>query len=34
MAGTITGIRIDPADSGKGGTALDTIGIDYIRITP
>lgn len=32
-ANTITGIRLDPAQSGTGGTNRDSIGIDYIRIT-
>jgi hypothetical protein len=32
--GTITGIRIDPANSGQGGTNTDSIGFDYIRLTP
>ncbi len=31
--GTITGIRIDPADSGINESNIDTIGFDYIRIT-
>jgi hypothetical protein len=33
-AGTITGIRIDPANNGRSGTNTDSIGIDYIRLTP
>jgi hypothetical protein len=32
--GTITGIRIDPANSGQSATNKDSIGIDYIRLTP
>jgi hypothetical protein len=28
--GTITGIRIDPADNGRSGTNADSIGFDYI----
>ena len=31
--GIITGIRLDPAQSGQGGTNLDSIGIDYIRLS-
>ncbi|MDQ3802259.1 MAG: M23 family metallopeptidase [Acidobacteriota bacterium] len=31
-ANTITGIRLDPAQSGTGGTNRDSIGIDYIRL--
>ncbi len=31
--GTITGIRLDPAGSGKSGTNTDSIGIDFVRIT-
>ncbi len=31
--GQITGIRIDPAESGIAGTANDTTGWDYIRLT-
>ncbi|MDW7733236.1 MAG: hypothetical protein SCH66_12520 [Methanolobus sp.] len=30
--GQITGIRIDPANNGKVGTNLDTVGFDYIRM--
>jgi murein DD-endopeptidase MepM/ murein hydrolase activator NlpD len=30
--GTITGIRLDPANNGTGGTNKDSIGIDYIRL--
>ncbi len=33
-AGTITGIRIDPAINGIGGTNKDSIGIDYVRLLP
>ena len=32
--GTITGIRIDPAEDGVSGTNRDTIGFDYVRLTP
>jgi hypothetical protein len=32
--GTITGIRVDPANNGQGGTNTDSIGLDYIRLTP
>jgi hypothetical protein len=32
--GTITGIRVDPSESGTAGTNRDAIGIDYIRIVP
>jgi hypothetical protein len=32
--GTITGIRIDPADNGVAGTNRDTIGFDYVRLLP
>ena len=32
--GTITGIRIDPANAGQSGTNKDSIGFDYIRLTP
>jgi hypothetical protein len=32
--GTITGIRLDPANSGQGGTNTDSIGVDYIRLVP
>ena len=31
--GTITGIRIDPANTGILGTGTDTIGFDYIRLS-
>ncbi len=30
--GTITGIRVDPANNGQSGTNMDTIGIDYIKL--
>ena len=33
-AGTITGIRLDPANSGQSGTNLDSVGVDYIRLVP
>jgi Tol biopolymer transport system component len=33
-SGTITGIRVDPADNGRAGTNVDTIGFDYIRLSP
>ena len=33
-AGTITGIRLDPASNGSSIATVDTIGIDYIRLTP
>jgi murein DD-endopeptidase MepM/ murein hydrolase activator NlpD len=32
--GTITGLRIDPANDGKSGTNTDSIGFDFIRLTP
>lgn len=32
--GTITGIRVDPGNSGQSGTNKDSIGIDYVRLTP
>jgi len=32
-AGTITGVRVDPANNGQGGTNKDTIGFDYIRLS-
>ena len=32
--GTITGIRIDPANDGKAGTNTDSVGFDFVRITP
>ena len=32
--GTITGIRIDPAEDGVSGTNRDTIGFDYVRLVP
>ncbi len=31
--GKITGIRLDPAESGRSGTNTDSIGIDYIKLT-
>ena len=31
--GIITGVRLDPAENGQGGTNSDSIGIDYIRIS-
>jgi murein DD-endopeptidase MepM/ murein hydrolase activator NlpD len=33
-AGTITGIRLDPAQNGTAGTNTDAVGIDYIRLIP
>lgn len=30
---TITGIRVDPARNGQGGTNRDSVGFDYIRIS-
>jgi len=30
--GTITGIRVDPANNGKSNTDKDTVGFDYIRV--
>jgi len=32
--GSITGIRVDPAQAGTAGTNRDAIGIDYVRIVP
>jgi hypothetical protein len=32
--GTITGIRIDPANDGKAGTNTDSMGFDFIRLSP
>ncbi|MCG2741705.1 MAG: M23 family metallopeptidase, partial [Syntrophaceae bacterium] len=32
-SGTITGIRVDPANTGIVGTGTDTIGFDYIRLS-
>lgn len=32
-SGIITGIRLDPAERGQGGTNADSIGIDYIRVS-
>jgi len=32
--GTITGIRIDPANDGKDGTNADSIGFDFVRLGP
>jgi hypothetical protein len=32
--GTITGIRIDPANDGKGGVNTDSMGFDFVRLTP
>lgn len=32
--GTITGIRIDPANDGRAGTNTDTVGFDYIKLLP
>jgi hypothetical protein len=32
--GTITGIRIDPANDGKAGTNSDSVGFDFVRLTP
>lgn len=31
--GIVTGIRIDPAEKGQGGTNSDSIGIDYVRVS-
>lgn len=31
--GIITGIRIDPAERGQGGTNADSIAIDYVRLS-
>jgi hypothetical protein len=33
-SGTITGIRIDPANDGKSGTNTDSIGFDFVKLTP
>jgi hypothetical protein len=33
-SGTITGIRIDPANDGKSGTNTDSMLLDFVRITP
>jgi murein DD-endopeptidase MepM/ murein hydrolase activator NlpD len=30
---TITGLRIDPANNGRSGTATDTIGFDFVRLS-
>jgi hypothetical protein len=32
-SGVITGVRLDPAQQGQGGTNADSIGIDYIRLS-
>jgi hypothetical protein len=32
--GTITGLRVDPANDGKAGTNTDSMGVDFIRLTP
>jgi hypothetical protein len=32
--GTITGIRIDPANDGKSGTNTDSVGFDFVKLTP
>jgi hypothetical protein len=28
-----TGFRVDPANSGQGGTNKDTVGFDYVRLS-
>jgi hypothetical protein len=33
-SGTITGIRIDPANNGKTGVNTDSMGFDFVRLTP